>query len=250
MIIRHNFYQKSVFFNSSNKVTATFLNVFSSVRDYFHLSEINRQLAEENALLKSMHVSSFITDSRNTFYRNDTLYERRFAYLPAKVVNNTIHRPDNYLTLNKGSKDGVKPGMGVISPQGVVGIVKDVSPNFSTVYSVLHSQSKISGSVGSDEVIGTVVWPGKEYRRAVMNDISRHNTIHQGDTVLTSSFSQLFPGGVHIGYIESFSVNTAYDFYEINIILAVDFSKVSEVYLIISETNEEQTELENKSINE
>lgn len=250
LIVRHNFYQKSVIFNSANALSGNILGTFTTVRDYFYLREINKQLAEENAKLKSYHKSSFVIDDRTTFVYNDTLYDRKFTYLPAKVVNNSIHRPNNYLTLNVGSKRGVQPGMGVVSPVGVVGIVKDVSENFSTVYSMLHSDSKISGKVGTDEIIGTVIWQGEHYRRAELTDIARHHQIEKGDTVFTSSFSQIFPANVPIGYISSFTVNKAYDFYEIKLDLATDFSKVSEVYVIISHKSAEQLKLERESQNE
>jgi len=250
MIIRHNFYQKSVVVNSSNYVTGSMLQTFSTVTDYFHLREINRQLLEENARLKTYHISSFIIDDRESFVLHDTLYERRFSFLPAKVINNSIHRPDNYLTLNVGSRDDVKPGMGVISPIGVVGIVKQVSENFASVYSVLHSNSRISGKVGTDEIIGTIVWPGKHYRKAEMKDIARHYQIARGDTVFTSSFSQIFPANIPIGIISELTVNKAYDFYEIEIELATDFSRVSDVYVIISHKSTEQLKLEKASQHE
>ncbi len=226
------------------------MKTFTSVKDYFYLREINRQLVEENAILKSYHKSSFVFDDRNSFVRNDTTYDRKFTYIPAKVVNNSIYRPNNYLTLNIGSDQGVQPGMGVISPAGVVGIVKDVSANFSSVYSLLHSDSKISGNVGNDQVVGTILWTGEHYRRAELRDIAKHHQIEKGDTVFTSSFSQIFPPNIPIGFINSFEVNKAYDFYEIDIDLATDFSKVSEVYVIIAHKSEEQLKLEGESQNE
>lgn len=250
LVLRQNFYHRSVFFNSTNVITGNFMKTFTSVKDYFYLREINRQLVEENAILKSYHKSSFVFDDRNSFVRNDTTYDRKFTYIPAKVVNNSIYRPNNYLTLNIGSDQGVQPGMGVISPAGVVGIVKDVSANFSSVYSLLHSDSKISGNVGNDQVVGTILWTGEHYRRAELRDIAKHHQIEKGDTVFTSSFSQIFPPNIPIGFINSFEVNKAYDFYEIDIDLATDFSKVSEVYVIIAHKSEEQLKLEGESQNE
>jgi rod shape-determining protein MreC len=250
LILRSNFYQKSVVFVSANAISGGVVQTFSVFTDYLHLREINTQLAEENAMLKSYHKSSFIYDDRETFQLNDTIYHRKFTYVPAKVINNSIHRPNNFITLNIGSDKGVKPGMGVLSPSGVVGIVKDVSSRFSTVYSILNSESKISGKVGSDDIIGTVLWPGRHYRLAELKDIARYYQIERGDTVFTSNFSQIFPANIPIGFITDFSVNKAYDFYEIAIMLATDFSKVSDVYVIISHKNDEQVQLENALKNE
>lgn len=250
LILRSNFYQKSVFFNSSNAFTGRIVQTFSLFTDYLHLKEVNRQLTEENATLKSYHKSSFVYDDRKIFIYKDTLYQRKYTYLPAKVINNSIHRPDNYLTLNVGSKHGVQPGMGVVAPSGVVGIVKDVSPHYASVYSILNSESKISGKVGADEIIGTVEWPGRHYRFADLKDIARHYKIENGDTVFTSSFSQIFPANIPIGYISDFSENKAYDFYQIRIELATDFSKISDVYVVVTYKSEEQLQLEKISQNE
>ncbi len=250
LIVRTNFYQKSVVFNSSNTVAGFFLNSITSVNDYFYLKEINRQLVQENAYLKSMHKSSFVFDSRDRFVHKDIVYNRRYTYLPAVVINNSIGRVNNYLTLNVGSNHGVKSGMGVVSPLGVVGIVKQVSTNYSSVYSVLHSDTKISAKTGTEEIIGTVIWSGKNYRKAELKDIARHHTIEIGDSVFTSNFSRIFPSGILIGTISLFNINKGYDFYEIEIDLAVDFSRISEVYVIIQHISEEQLILEEETQNE
>lgn len=249
-IFRHNFYQRTVIFNSSNSISGSILKTVNSVQDYLYLKEINQQLLEENALLKSMHKSSFIISDRNILIENDSLFQRKFSYIPAKVVNNTVNRVNNYLTLNIGRNQNIEPGMGVISPTGVVGIVKDVSDNFASVYSVLHSDIKISGKLGTEEIIGTVIWPGKHYKYASLTDIARYHAIEKGDTVYTSGYSQIFPQGIPIGYIDSFSVNKAYDFYEIMIELATDFSKVNQVYVIVNHSYKEQSALEEDTQNE
>jgi rod shape-determining protein MreC len=249
-IVRSNFYHKSLIFNSSNAVSGFFLETLNSVNNYFYLKEVNRQLSEENAYLKSMHKSSFIFDSRDRFIHKDTIYNRKYSFLPAMVINNSVGSVNNYLTLNVGSNQGVKPGMGVVSPTGVAGIVKQVSPNYSSVYSVLHSETKISAKTGVNEIIGTVIWSGKNYRQAALKDIARHHTIEIGDSVFTSNFSRIFPPGILIGTIENFTINRGYDFYDIVLTLAVDFSRISEVYVIIQHLSEEQLTLEAESQNE
>jgi len=249
-ILHSNFHHKSLIFNSSNAVASFFLETLTSVNDYFYLKEINNQLSKENAHLRSMHKSSFVFDSRDKFIHKDTIYNRRYSYLPAMVINNSVGRTNNYLTLNVGSNHGVSPGMGVVSPLGVAGIVKQVSPNYSSVYSILHSETKISAKTGKDEIIGTVLWSGKTHHQAMLKDIARYHKIEIGDSVYTSNFSRIFPPGIPIGTIENFSINKGYDFYDIILYLAVDFSRISEVYVIIQHVSEEQKNLEVESQNE
>lgn len=244
-IVKHNFNQRSIVLNSANNITGGILNRTSSVKDFFSLYEINQQLAKENALLKSMNKSSFIFDKRDKVTINDVKYNRKYTYLPAKVISNSINYRDNYMTLNVGSKDSVCEGMGVISPNGVVGIIKDVSKNYSTVYSLLNSKSKISGKVGIENVIGTVIWTEKNYQEAKLIDISRYHEIKSGDTVFSNDYSMIFPPNIPIAYIDTLYTNEKSDFYDIDVKYATNFSNVSNVYVIILHKSQEQKELEN-----
>jgi rod shape-determining protein MreC len=244
-IIKNNFNQRATIINSANNLTGGILNKTSSVKDFFSLYEINQQLVKENALLKSMHKSSFIFDKRDKITINDVQFNRKYTYIPAKVISNSINYRDNYITLNVGSKDSVKEGMGVVSPNGVVGFVKNVSKNYSTVYSLLNSKSKISGKVGVEDVIGTVVWSEKNYQKAKFIDISKYHEIKKGDTIFSNDYSITFPPNIPIAYIDTFYTNEKSDFYEIDVKYANNFSNVSNVYVIIINKSEEQKELEN-----
>lgn len=247
LITQHNFHQRAILVNSTSSFFGNMNTGFYSVNEFFSLKRVNQQLARENAMLKSMHYSSFIFEDKNYFFRDDTLFQRKFNYMPAKVINNSVNKQNNYLTLNIGSKNGIEPGMGVVSPLGVAGIVHDVSDNFSSVLSILHSETKISGKIGDQNVVGTVVWSGNNYRVAELQDIARYHEIAVGDTVFTSGFSSIFPAKIPIGFVEEFYPKQASDFYFVKIKLATDYSNLSQVYIIKNQRNIEQSNLEEKS---
>lgn len=247
LISQHNFHQRSVLVNSTSSFFGNINSNLNSINEYFNLKKVNQQLARENAMLKSMHYSSFIYEDKNYFFREDTLFQRKFTYMPAKVINNSVNKQNNYLTLNIGRKNGVEPGMGVISPLGVAGIVNEVSENFASVLSILHTETRISGKIGEQNVVGTVVWSGNNYRLAELQDIARYHEIAIGDTVFTSGFSNIFPAKIPIGFVEEFSPKQASDFLFVKIKLATDYSNLSQVYVVKNQRNIEQSNLEEKS---
>ncbi len=247
-VTQYNFYHRTKFTNSSNKVIGTVLNTIHYVQDYFYLKTINEQLLKENAILKSMHHTSFIVDSKQLF-QEDTL-KRKYSYLTGKVINSSTNRINNYMTLNVGAKQGVEKGMGVVSPNGIVGIVKDVSDNYASVFSILHRDIKISGKVKNYDVIGTIEWNGDNYKYANLKDIARYHEIQKGDSIVTSAFSQIFPEDILIGVVDTIMTNTADDFLNIRVELATDFSKISLVYIVKNHIYAEQEELEKRSQNE
>ena len=136
LVVQNNTFQKSRFLNSTNFIAANIFSTYSKVSGYFGLRRTNLILAEENARLRSQSVLSFAQYRNNNFIYGDTIYKQQFSYLSASVINNSVNKKNNYLTLNKGAEQGVKPEMGVISSNGIIGIVKEVSDNFSTVISV------------------------------------------------------------------------------------------------------------------
>ena len=249
-IVKSNYYQQSVFINSANAISGGIYKTQSNITNYFSLKTINKMLAEENAMLRNSQRSSFSAINNKTFVINDTLYKQQYEFTEATIISNTFNRINNYLTLNKGYDQGIRKEMGVITSQGVVGIIKDVSSNFSTVTSVLHSKSKISAKIKKNNYIGTVVWEGGDYRTAKLKDIPTHVKILSGDTIVTSGYSMIFPGGIPIGTIYLYNVNKGNDFYDIKIRLTTEFNKISNVYVIKSLMKEELDSLKQKSQND
>jgi len=133
------------------------------VTEYFSLKKTNIILSEENAILHNITRKSYIITNRNTYLINDTVYKQQYSFEAAGVISNSVNKRNNYLMLNKGAADGIRKDMAVISPGGIVGIIRDVSKNFSSVISVLHKDSKISAKIKKNNDIGTSVWNGLDY---------------------------------------------------------------------------------------
>lgn len=252
MIVRYNTYQGAAFFNSANKYVGEVLQFQSSIADYFRLANINSTLARENAALRQevmLYRKASLIDSISTldttfFDTQDTLRQYPYMLHAGRVINNSVRRSNNTLTLAVGTADGVQPGMGVISTNGVVGRIKTVSENYSTATSLLHSQMFISAKIKKDNTLGTVKWTGGDYRTALLDFIPLHVKPAKGDTIVTSGFNTVFPEGIRIGTISSVAKEQDKSFYTIKVKLAVDFAQLSYVYVVENTQKKEREELE------
>jgi rod shape-determining protein MreC len=176
---------------------------------------------------------------------NDTIYKQQYEYIPAIVVNNSITKRNNYITLNRGSDHGIVPEMGVISESGIVGIVMNVSEHYCTVLSLLNNNCKISAKIKKNGAFGSLVWDGNDPRYARLLDVNKHVPITGNDEIITSNFSTIFPEGIPIGRIYSHSLDAGYNFHTIKVELNTDFGTVSSVYIIRNLIKNEQLNLEN-----
>ncbi len=244
IIVQNNNFKRATFINSANAIAATTNTFVSSVTDYINLRATNDALSRENASLKTLLPDVFYIDSAIRHINTDTLLKQQYTFLTSKVINNSTNRRNNYLTLNKGSKQGVKPEMGVICSDGIVGIVKDVSENYSSVISFLHKDSRYSARIKKNGYIGSMVWNGFDETHATLNDIAKHVNVAIGDTIITSSFSAIFPEGVVIGTIDEISSTGGNNFQEISVKLSTPFGRLSYVYVISNLFKEEQKALE------
>lgn len=249
-LVQNNSFHRTSFISSANHISGSVLQTYSNVNDYFHLKEANDQLSTENALLHSMGLPSFIQLSDSTYIVKDSTVRQQYEYTSAKVVNNSTNRRSNYLTLNKGSKQGIKRDMAVITGLGVVGIVKEISDNFSSVMSLLHKDTKISSKIKKDGSFGPLSWMGEDYRYAVLTDIPTHVRLEKGDTIITSAYSATFPEGILVGTVESFERKSGEYFYTIKVRLSTDFKKLNYVYVVTNTLKEEQETLEKISQND
>ncbi|MBJ6144945.1 rod shape-determining protein MreC [Hymenobacter sp. BT559] len=165
--------------------------------------------------------------------------------VPARVINNSLREVDNYLTLNVGSVDGVQPDRGVISAAGVVGKVQAVSAHYARVASVLHSKLQVAAQIKRDGTIGSVSWPeGTDYSHAMLDYIPRQNRLVKGDSVVTSGYNSVFPAGVFIGTVESFTTEPNKNFSTVTLRLGVDFSRLTYVYVVPTPPRAERDSLE------
>jgi rod shape-determining protein MreC len=231
-IFNFNNFQKSRFINSSDFVTGSIYSRYSRITDYFHLSFVNRKLAEENARLRKLvgipKIARFIPDSLRG-YQNS---EMQYSFISARIISNTVNKQQNYLTLDKGSKDGVKTDMGIICADGVVGVITNVSPSFSTAMSLLNVRWNISAKIAKNNYFGTLLWNGKDYQRVLLNDIPFHVMVNVGDTIVTSGFSSLFPEGIRLGTVENVSKEGGTNFYTITVKLFIDYKSLTYVEVI------------------
>lgn len=244
MLVNNNVYQRSVFVSSANNMAGNLYTFSSDLTDYFNLKTINKQLADENAILYSLSKNSFIKTIQQNFIYEDTNYRLQYRYIDAKVINNTVTKRNNYIMLNKGYKQGVAKDMAVVSPEGIVGTVKEVSENFATVLSVLHSESKVSAKIKRLGYIGTLSWAGSDYRTGLLKDIPFHIQVKPGDTIITSGYSYTFPEGVMIGRVKSVNSNPGENFFTINISFSADYNKLGYVFIINNLMQKEQMNLE------
>lgn len=243
LLINNNSYQRASVWNSSNQVVGTAYERVNEFSSYLVLGKTNDSLAAENARLRNLLKSSYYDDSVKQITVKDSVLKQQYTYTVARVINNSVHQKNNYLTINRGSKHGIKKGMGVIASSGVVGIILNVSENFSTVRSLLHTETKISASV--DGNIGSLVWGEGNYdsRFALLKDIQSHLTIKKGARVITSEFS-LFPPGTNIGSVSESDTRDGNSALNIKVKLDTDFAKLQYVYVIINLLSEEQLNLE------
>ena len=232
LIVQNNHYQRSGFINSTNKFSGNILATFNNISQYFSLKDANRKLSEENARLLSESKKFYMKTDDHIFYHNDTLYRQQYEFISAKVINNSTNKRNNYITLNKGSRHGITKDMGAITSTGIVGIVKEVSSDFSSVISVLHKDMKISAKMKKSGHIGTVIWKGGYYRYGELIDIPTHVKPTPGDTIITSGYSSMFPEGVMIGTISDYKIVKGDNFYSINIKFSTDFNSISYAYVV------------------
>jgi rod shape-determining protein MreC len=232
LIVQNNYYQKTIAINTTNSIAGSLLNVVGNFTEYLSLRHANQLLADENARLMSA-LQGFYSDETSAFQmENDSAGGIQYEFVAAKVISNSINRRNNYMKLNKGRRHGVEPDMAVIAPDGVVGQVIEVSENYSSVMSVLNSHSRLSAKLKSSNQVGSLLWDGENYRTGTLVDIPSHVRIDVGDTIVTSGFSHIFPEGGLIGIVEDFSIESGENFYMVKVRFAVDFNKLSYVYLV------------------
>ena len=243
LIIRHNEYQRAIFSESASTLFGNISSTITSIKDYFRLKEMNESLANENIVLKNrLEKYEFLRDTiiHGTVVQDSIpVYE----YIGAKQVNATYNRTKNYITLNQGRKNGLQKEMAVCTPEGIVGLIQDLSDHFAVVIPLINVDSRISAKIKKNNYYGSLQWDGNDYAYSYLNDIPYHVEVNAGDTIVTSGLSKIFPEGIVVGYVESVDKETA-NFLKIKVKLAVDFKRINHVYVILNNKKNEQTSLE------
>jgi rod shape-determining protein MreC len=247
LVVRSNNYQQARYINFSQDINGFVSKKIDKFVSYFSLKEQNTQLLNENIELKNeieqfRHLGNL--NSRNYFQVKDTINKQQYSYIVAKVINNSINKQYNYITVDKGSLDGIKQDMAVISQLGVVGKVESVTDHYSLIMSVLNRNMKLSAKIKKNGYFGSFEWPGINYRYGNLNEIPLHVKIGKGDTIVTTGFSAIFPVGILVGFINEFSIHGG-SFYKIDITISNDFKNLYYVYIVTNRLKEEQLFLEN-----
>jgi rod shape-determining protein MreC len=246
LLVRNNPYHSAAYFHTSNELIGNFFQTKRGIYQYFDLPEVNAELANDNAILRESLAKSQVPIIVRS--KEDSLKlikgEYDYQYLAAKVINNSTGFMHNFLTVNKGRVNGVEPGMGVVSSNGVVGKVMSVSENFATISSLLNLNVFVSAYLKRNNTFCTVNWDGKDILKAKLMYVPRHITPQLGDTIVTSGYNSVFPENIMIGLIDEIHLEDNQPFFNIDVVLANDFSNLAFVYIVKNPLKKEQTELE------
>lgn len=230
--------------NTSSNVIGWFIEKKHNITQHFALTEANRILMEENAQLRAQLPSSFHQLQSDVYYINDTLKRQQFQYIPATVINSSDNKRNNYFTLNRGYAQGIETGMGVISTDGVVGIVTDVSQNYALVLTVLSDIIRINVKLEKNNEYWLLNWDGTDNEYAQIQDVKRDVPLEVGDHVVTRGSTAQFPEGIPVGTIAEVISKDGQQTISLNIDLAVNFNAVYHVYVIRNLMKDEQLKLE------
>ena len=237
-MINDNFVLKTKYFNSSNYIIGSVFTFQNSIKNYFTLKEKNLLLEAENKQLKQELINT------SNDFSNDSINNFQFSLIEAEVINNSLRKTKNYITINKGIKHGVKEGMGVISNSGIIGKVKYVSDNFSTIISLLNTSFFVSSLIKESGTLSSVNWEGKDPSKLKLLYVPKHLDIVEGSDVVSSSFDSIYPKGILIGKIISVNREVNSNFYDIDISSSQNFYSISKVYVINNFMYEEKKNLE------
>lgn len=245
--IQFNNYHKANFLTSLQSVSGNAYNLATNFKSYLTLHEVNKRLARENAFLRNQSKLSYYSVANNHVFFDDSLHQKRYKFVEAQVVNSSQNKAKNYITINRGYAHGIKSESAVINGDGVVGIVKDVSKNFSTIISLLHVDASVSAKLKKSGYYGLVNWNSKDISTAQLIDIPNHVEVEIGDTVVTRGFNSAFPANIPIGLVKHASIVEGDPFYLIDIKLTAGFKKLDFVYVVEDILSTEIKELENLS---
>lgn len=233
-------YQKRKLVSTGNAISGKLFKTKTNFTNYFSLKEENQLMMDHNALLMSK-----LYHTNDTSLLEDSLY-LDYKFIPANVINNSIHHANNFLLLDKGRKDGIKKDMGVVCENGIVGKIANVSDNYASVISMLHPYSIVSARFTNNQHLANVCWENKDYRFGTVKDIPLHLNPQKGDTLVTSGFSNIYPADIMIGTIEEMLNTKSKDFNTAKIRFSTNFSTLRHVFII---ENLNQTEIDSLTSN-
>lgn len=245
LTIQSHSFHSAKYANSTTYIVGGIQNNLNAITEHFHLKRENKLLQEENTYLRGL-LHNEIWENQDKI---DSLSANfRFQFTPAKVISNSYTKSHNILTINKGTKDGVKVDMGVITSNGIVGIVNKASENYATVQSILNIKSQINAKLKKTDHFGLLVWQKtRDPQHAHLIDIPRHTEFAIGDTIVSGGKSTIFPEGIQIGVIDAFRLDEINNAFVIRVKLFADMTRLHSVYLINNFDYQEITDLQEAS---
>lgn len=236
IVVNGNKHQSAVFSSIANQYGGKIFASYSNMRNYFHLKEANKQLSAENIILREQiqklefakdtnNLQAFEDISTKNIVLEDTS-KPLYDFISAKVISNSTNRQKNYIMLNKGRRQGVRENMGLIGPNGIVGVVYETSEDFSTAISLLNIKLRVSAKLKKNNELGTFMWDGVSAQYGQLDAVENYVHVMVGDTVVTSGFSHIFPEGEIIGTIEKVSEIPGRTSWNIQVKFGTDFSKL------------------------
>lgn len=249
LIVLHNNYQRTVFSGYTASFFGSISSIVTNIDDYFYLKVTNEKLVAENSNLRNQIEELKMLNRRgsaDTLWRSLDSTDVDYVYKTADMINSGFNKTKNYITIDKGTADGIQPEMAVCSSEGVIGVIEKVSKHYAKVLPLVNINLRVSAKIKKNGYYGSLQWDGDDYRYSYLNDIPFHVNTEVGDTIVTSGFSTIFPEGEMIGFVESVNKETA-NFLSIKVKLATDFKRISDVYVIAHTRKHEQQQLEDDS---
>lgn len=249
LLFQNNPYQHYVYLTSANAASAGIYKAVSNVTSYFALRDINEDLQRRNAdlELEVLKLKDVIHRYHEKEYADSMVVDSalaRYNFIVAHVINNSINRNHNYITISKGRLDGIEPEMGVVDQNGIVGIVNVTGDHTALLISVLNPHLRISCKVKGQDHVGSLAWDGADPSEALLEELPRHAKFHKGDTIVTSGFSSVFPEGVLVGTVISAEKEHDDNFFALRVKLFTDFSTLSTVRVIRDKMKDELATVE------
>jgi rod shape-determining protein MreC len=256
MLFSYNRFHQTTYGMFSNEVAGSLNKRVNKVESFFTLSEQNQALRKQNAALLSYLPSGSVNPDTSSLFVADTIAVdslksyRQYQYFDAKIISNSVFLQQNYIVLHRGAVQGIVPNMAVVGTDGLIGTVISVSENMAIVMSLLHRQSKVIAVLKKGSGLGEVTWDGKDPRFLVLSKVPKTIVVKKGDTVVSSPYSDKFPPGIPIGYVEKIDQDQETNTYKLKIRTAVDFYAVQHAYIVKNLLQEEIDQLKSTVIKE
>lgn len=251
LTFREKVYHKSVIDKTNVQISGYFDNKISNATSFIHLRKDNDILQNENAQLRKElermkgEISEFDTVQKNI---SNLEFHQTYSFIPVEIINNSVMKDNNMMTINKGSRQGIEKGMGIISANGVIGYVYRTSPNYARVMSTLNKNTRITAQIKNNEHFGTLSWDGKDARFAQLNEIPKYIEVSKGDTIETDGKSSSLPGGIMIGTVASSKIDEVSGELKIQVRLKEDFGRLRYAQVVMNLEKNEIEKLEKDSI--